>query len=352
MPQSMQRRPCSRSSSAGSVRKISWWSRVRVRGSRSGGSTRSTSRKPRGSAITRPPRVQVALQRALVVVRDDLRASASKSTAATRRAGALAVLGEQRAHARAVVARRALRGRPAPGCSARRVDVEHVGDPAAHARGEVAPGRPEHDARGRRSCTRSRGRRSPRPPRRRPSCAPRSARPPARGRTRGRSWRRTASCCPRSRRSSRDVALRPHRDHAAREPLAGVVVDVAEHGQLDARRQPRAEVCPAEPRKVTCTSASIPRRDDLAAEQPADGAVAVGDRVARRARPAAPRSARSSSGASRSIVTGRERRSPSRPREQRREVEVARLPVVGAVDAQQVDAADQVRPARDPQRRP
>ena len=58
----------------------------------------------------------------------------------------------------------------------RAVGIEHVGDAAAHAGGEVAAGAAEHDRRGRRSCTRSRDRRRLRRPRGRRCCGPRIAR--------------------------------------------------------------------------------------------------------------------------------------------------------------------------------
>ena len=146
----MQRRPCSRSSSAGSVRKISWWSRVRVRGSRSGGVDPLDLEEPARIGHQAASASSCgALQRALVVVRDDLdegarrsrqhaaaalepvRSRCSSSSAQTSRA----VVGVERLEAdqRLVAARR------------KSPSVEHVGDPAAHARREVAPGRAEHD---------------------------------------------------------------------------------------------------------------------------------------------------------------------------------------------------------------
>ena len=88
----------------------------------------------------------------------------------------------------------------APGEAA--VDVEHVGDAAAHAGGEVAGRSGRSRRRARRSCTRSRGRRRPRRPCGRPSCGPRSARRRGRGRTPCRPSPRRGRCCRRSRSSS------------------------------------------------------------------------------------------------------------------------------------------------------
>ena len=72
----------------------------------------------------------------------------SSSACGDGRAGALDVLGERAPGSRPRRRRRAPRARRAACCSGRAncaVVVEHVGDAAAHARGEVAAGRADHD---------------------------------------------------------------------------------------------------------------------------------------------------------------------------------------------------------------
>ena len=101
-----------------------------------------------------------------------------------------------------------------------------------------------------------------------------------------RPWRRRARCCRRSRsprpRTPR-ASGRAHRDHAAGEPLADVVVGVAEERELDAGREPGAERLPR--RAVSAkriVPAGRPRAAvalrDVVREQAADGAVDVADR--------------------------------------------------------------------------
>ena len=98
----------------------------------------------------------------------------------------------------------------------------------------------------RRSCTRSRGRRLPRRRRRRRSSAPRSARRRDRGRRRGPGGAVEHGVADDHVLFGleRRVVGRPDREHAAREPLADVVVRVADERQLEARREPRAERLP------------------------------------------------------------------------------------------------------------
>ena len=76
---------------------------------------------------------------------------------------------------------------------------------------------------------------------------------------------------------------RPHGDHAARGTLAGVVVGVAEQRQLDARRQPGPERLPGRPAELEPDRAGgQPRRTvllrDVVGEQAPDRAVDVADR--------------------------------------------------------------------------
>ena len=73
--------------------------------------------------------------------------------------------------------------------------VEHIGDAARHAGGEVAAGLADAPRRCRRSCIRSHDRRRPRPRRSRRNCARRSARRRRRGSSIRRRSRRRARCC-------------------------------------------------------------------------------------------------------------------------------------------------------------
>ena len=295
MPQSMQRRPCSRSSSAGSVRKISWWSRVRVRGSR--------SRRRDALDLEEPARIghhaasassRSALERALVLVRDDLherrRVEVGEHVGRRLAAGALAVL-ERAARRRSRSSSASSASRPTSVWLQRggelAVDVEHVRDPAAHARREVAPGRPEHehvpaghvlaavvadaldDRVGAGVAHREALARQP-AEERAAAVAPYSVVLPA----------ITSSSAPAR-------VGRPHRDHAARQSLARVVVDVAA-ARSARRRAPATRRSSAPPSRGTspCTSAvdPAPRRSRRDSSPPTvRSRLVIGSVTARRA---------------------------------------------------------------------
>ena len=244
--------------------------------------------------------------------------------------------------------------------------VEHVGDAAAHAGGEVAPGAAEHDdaAAGHVLAAvvadalddRVRARVAHGEALAREAAEERAARGGAvedgvaddhvllggEGRALGRA----------------------HGEHAAGEALADVVVRVAAERQLDPGREPGAERLAG---RAAQREADRPRRQALGAarlrdalrEQAADGAVDVADRDARPRPACRPRSRRvassissqsSASASGESCACMRRSGAPSGDvglREQAGEVDAARLPVVDRlVGLEQVDAADQVVEAR------
>src|SRR5829696_4296 len=194
-------------------------------------------------------------ERALVVARHDLapraaqRLPLAQDSLGERAAGALAVLLHERTDLGEVIVGRLLevyeaavevRGELALG-------IEHVGDPAAHAGGEVAPGRAEHDhaAAGHvlaAVVTRALDDRAGARVAHREALAgePAEERAPARR--------------PVQHGVADDHVLlgdearalrRTHREHAARQALAGVVVRVAVEGQRHPRREPPAEALAA-----------------------------------------------------------------------------------------------------------
>ena len=167
--------------------------------------------------------------------------------------------------------------------------IEHVGDPAAHARGEVAPGGPEDDdaparhvlaavvadALDDRVGARVAHREA-------------LAREPAEERAaRRRAVEHGVADDHVLLGQEAGVVGRPHRDHAAGQALAGVVVRVADERQLDARRQPGAERLPGRAAQVEADRlgrqpGGAVDLGDPVREQPADGAVDVAHREARR----------------------------------------------------------------------
>ena len=121
-----------------------------------------------------------AMQHALVVARHDLdetcaRATSQSASSDSRHACCRCSARGSQQHVATTSDRVVASSRPSSSTISRlqrlpevAARVEHVGDAAAHAGGEVAAGPAEHDARARRSCTRSRDRRRPRRRRRAP----------------------------------------------------------------------------------------------------------------------------------------------------------------------------------------
>ncbi len=170
-PQSMQRAPCSRSSASGRVQQELAGSRARARagpargsrGARSAGSRRAcpsgrvTRRRSRAcTARRRSSAARRSREHALVVVRHDLhegaRASSSLQAArarARRPASRCARACSSTSARSSSASASASSSKPTMPVLQRSrevaVLVEHVGDAAAHAGGEVAPGRAEHD---------------------------------------------------------------------------------------------------------------------------------------------------------------------------------------------------------------
>ncbi len=224
--------------------------------------------------------------------------------------------------------------------------------------------------RARPSCTRSHGRRRPRRPRWRPELRT-AKRSPARPRKNARPLVAPYSTVlPMITFSSATVAGvggRAHREDPAREPLAGVVVGDAVEREGDPGREPAAEALPGRSRR-SGRGSSPPRgrrrrggaRSSPESRPPTQRLVLRTGRVELRPRPPrsiascassiSPQSSASPSTGSwsrtrRRGVPGRQRRH----REQRREVEAARLPVLdGARALEQVDAADSSSSVRRP----
>src|SRR3954471_15701925 len=174
-PHSMQRAPCSASSRSGRCSTNSRKSPTRSLGSRSGTPTRWTFRKAPSSPIERHPLLgeealaaggdgrllgglflllRELLEHAAVVLREQLHElrrqvlPVVEHRLADRRVGARDVLGDEVAHldrVGLVHLDQVLPQRRVDLAAERPVAVEDEREPAAHAGGEVAPGRPEDD---------------------------------------------------------------------------------------------------------------------------------------------------------------------------------------------------------------
>ena len=139
---------------------------------------------------------------------------------------------------------------------------------------------PRHD---RRSCTRSRGHRRPRPPHRRRCCAPRNALPPCRARILRRAVAPYSATLPMIMLSSAanvDSAGGRIDELAAREPLADVIVRVAIEREAHAARNERAKTLARGAAEVQTdrivwqTGRTVPTRH-LAARDRADHSIDV-----------------------------------------------------------------------------
>ena len=223
---------------------------------------------------------------------------------------------------------------------------------AAHPGAEVPADRRRARRPCRSSCTRSRGRRSPRRPRPRPSCARRTARPRGRRRRARPRSRRRARCCRRARRRPR--RRRAGGSRSGRRPCP-CRRSRSPRRRGRARRRPTRnapKLWPAEPVKRTlmrpggALGPEAPR--DLPAEPRADGAVPGRDGVRRLdQRGAFERRARLVGRPLPELAAARDRHrlacvAAAGRVQEGRQVERVRAPVAGAPPPQQVGPPDRL----------